>query len=88
MARADIKTDDLPNLTAWIKRIQERPAAQAGLNVPEKNKILEAVKVCAVTALQLPLISQSIDLYCTSSSIIWIVCLGPFAYEHARVIPG
>ena len=47
MASAGIETDGLPNLTAWIKRIEERPAVQAGLNVPEKNNILEAVQVRA-----------------------------------------
>lgn len=42
---ADIKTDDLPNLTAWVKRISDRPAVQRGLNVPEENKILKIVNV-------------------------------------------
>jgi len=31
--------DDLPNLKAWIARIDERPATQRGLNVPTPDKI-------------------------------------------------
>ena len=39
---AGISLDDLPNVTAWKKRIEERPAVQKGLDVPEPNKFKEA----------------------------------------------
>lgn len=37
-----ISLDDLPNVQAWKKRIEERPAVQKGLDVPEPNKFKEA----------------------------------------------
>lgn len=37
--------DDLPNLTAWFKRIEARPAVQAGLNLLGLNMILKVVDV-------------------------------------------
>ena len=39
--RAGISLDDLPNVQAWKKRIEERPAVQRGLDVPEPNKFKE-----------------------------------------------
>ena len=33
--------DDYPNLKAWISRINERPAIQKGLNVPDPDKLKE-----------------------------------------------
>src|ERR1051325_6862693 len=33
--------DDLPNLKAWIARIDARPAVQKGLNVPDGDKVKE-----------------------------------------------
>ncbi|KAK9831857.1 hypothetical protein WJX81_002485 [Elliptochloris bilobata] len=41
-AWAGIPLDNLPNVQAWKKRIEERPAVQKGLNVPEPNKFKEA----------------------------------------------
>ena len=34
---AGIEIDDMPHLKAWMKRIEERPAVQKGLDVPEEN---------------------------------------------------
>lgn len=34
---AGVEIDDLPNLKAWLQRIEERPAVQKGLDVPEEN---------------------------------------------------
>jgi GSH-dependent disulfide-bond oxidoreductase len=44
---AGVAVDDLPNVTAWLKRIRERPAVQRGLAVPAKvdpAKIVEAAQ--------------------------------------------
>ena len=32
-----IEIDDMPHLKAWMKRIEERPAVQKGLDIPEEN---------------------------------------------------
>ncbi|KAL0023698.1 hypothetical protein WJX79_003791 [Trebouxia sp. C0005] len=34
---AGIEVDDMPHLKAWMKRIEERPAVQKGLDIPEEN---------------------------------------------------
>ena len=34
---AGVEIDDMPHLRAWMKRIEERPAVQKGLDVPEEN---------------------------------------------------
>ena len=34
---AGVEIDDMPHLRAWMKRIEERPAVQRGLDVPEEN---------------------------------------------------
>ena len=34
---AGVEIDDMPHLKAWMKRIEERPAVQKGLDVPEEN---------------------------------------------------
>jgi GSH-dependent disulfide-bond oxidoreductase len=50
-AWAGVAVDDLPNVTAWLKRIRERPAVQRGLAVPEKvdaAKIVEAAQKIVV----------------------------------------
>lgn len=36
-AYAGIEIDDMPHLQAWMKRVEERPAVQRGMNVPTKN---------------------------------------------------
>jgi len=36
--------DDLPNLKAWISRIDARPAIQKGLNVPTPDRLEEYTK--------------------------------------------
>jgi glutathione S-transferase len=36
--------EGLPNLEAWVDRINARPAVQRGLAVPEKSKMQEALK--------------------------------------------
>jgi len=33
-----VEIDDLPHLSAWVKRIAERPAAQRGIEVPAREK--------------------------------------------------
>ncbi|KAL1916632.1 uncharacterized protein VTP21DRAFT_5336 [Calcarisporiella thermophila] len=38
---AGVSIDGLPNLKAWLDRIESRPAVQRGLDVPEKDKIKE-----------------------------------------------
>ena len=37
-----MQISDLPHLQKWFKRIEERPAVQKGLNIPEPNKFSEA----------------------------------------------
>ena len=32
-----MQIDDLPHLQAWKKRIEERPAVQKAMNIPEKS---------------------------------------------------
>ncbi len=34
---AGIEIDDMPHLKAWMKRIEERPAVQKGLDIPDEN---------------------------------------------------
>lgn len=41
---AGIEIDDMPHLQAWMKRIEERPAVQRGLNVPDKNPVKEMMQ--------------------------------------------
>ena len=41
---AGIEIDDLPHLQAWMKRIEQRPAVQKGLDVPSKNPIKELMQ--------------------------------------------
>ena len=36
-----LDVDDLPNLKAWIARIDARPATQKGLNVPTPDRLKE-----------------------------------------------
>src|SRR5256884_35134 len=36
--------DDLPNLKAWIARIDARPATQKGLNVPTPDRLKEFIE--------------------------------------------
>jgi glutathione S-transferase len=36
--------DDLPNLKAWIARIDARPATQKGLNVPTPDRLKELIE--------------------------------------------
>jgi len=40
---AGVEHEGLPNLQAWLKRIESRPAVQKGLNVPDENKIMKAI---------------------------------------------
>lgn len=35
LCRAGISIDDLPNVKAWMQRIEERPAVQRGIDTPE-----------------------------------------------------
>ena len=37
-ACAGIALDGMPNLQAWLARIEARPAVQRGLDVPEPNR--------------------------------------------------
>ena len=37
MSASGVEIDDLPNLKAWLERIEKRPAVQKGLDVPEEN---------------------------------------------------
>ena len=39
--RAGIALDGMPNLQAWLARIEARPAVQRGLDVPEPNRTKE-----------------------------------------------
>ena len=32
-----VEINDMPHLKAWMKRIEERPAVQKGLDIPEEN---------------------------------------------------
>ena len=32
-----VDIEDMPNLKAWMKRIEHRPAVQKGLDIPEEN---------------------------------------------------
>ena len=36
---AGVEIDDMPLLQAWMKRIEQRPAVQKGLDVPDTNPV-------------------------------------------------
>jgi hypothetical protein len=40
---AGLSLEKYPNISAWMKRIEERPAVLEGLDVPAKNTLKEAL---------------------------------------------
>ena len=43
-AGIDLNSNTFPKIMKWMKAVQERPATQAGVNIPEKFEMKEAMK--------------------------------------------
>ena len=67
---ADVKTDDLPNLTAWKQRIEARPAVQKGLNIQGEIGILKAVHVRLPLALLVSVALATLDCDSTKKMVM------------------
>ena len=40
---AGVELDEFPRLSAWVDRIEQRPATQSALKIPEQDKLSQCV---------------------------------------------
>lgn len=48
---AGVELDEFPNVSAWVERIEQRPATQAALKIPEQDKLSQCARFSLLSSL-------------------------------------